>query len=476
MKKILILLFNVIFLISLHAQITNEQQVISNGGNYSEAGGMSLSWTLGETVIATFDNGGMVLTQGFQQPLLLLQGQFVVVPAGWSGISSYVIPDDPAVADIFSPVVSDLVILMDQFGHFYWPETALNTIDADPPVGTGGWVSHYGYKTKFTHQVAVFFEGDPNPDKVVECNPGWTIIPVLSPNNVPTSELFGPLGSNLIICKEIGGSRIYWPSQEIYSLNFLEPGKAYSIALNAAGSLDYSGFDAMPEPLASNIELNQLENNTPWNDVVFTGTSHTIAIERRTLENIPGITAGDYIGAFTQSGICAGLIQYQEGDNNVALTAFGDDQTTASLTEGFVPNEFLNFRMYKPSTGEEFILECTFDQNMPNTDLFASDGLSKIVDITAIATSIEEFTLNDVELYPNPANDRVTVNCIGRISKHTELMIYSIEEGKLVMNKNLVTNRIELDIHNLAQGVYFVKVTDGSHVIVKKLIKHRNNF
>ena len=469
MKKILILLFNIIFLISLHAQITNEQQVISNGGNYSEAGGMSLSWTLGETVIATFENGGMVLTQGFQQPSLLLQGQFVVVPAGWSGISSYVIPDDPAVTDIFAPVVSDLVILMDGFGGVYWPSQGnINTI--------GNWVTHRGYKIKVNQEVAVFFEGDPDPDKVVECNSGWTLIPVLSANNVPTSELFGPLGSNLIICKEIGGNRIYWPSQGIITLNFLQPGKAYSMALNAAGSLDYTGFDAMPEPLASNIELNQLENNTPWNDVIFTGTSHTIAIEHRTLENIPGITAGDYIGAFTQNGMCAGLIQYQEVDDNVALSAFGDDPTTASLTEGFIPNEFLNFRMYKPSTGEEFTLECTFDQNMPNTDLFAFDGLSKIIDITATATSIEEFSLNDVELYPNPANDRVTVNCIGRISKHTELMIYSIEEGKLVMNKYLVTNRIELDIHNLAQGVYFVKVTDGSHVIVKKLIKHRNNF
>jgi hypothetical protein len=469
MKKILILLLNIFFLISLHAQITNEQQVISNGGNYSEAGGMSLSWTLGETVIATFDNGGLVLTQGFQQPLFLLQGQFVVIPAGWSGISSYVIPDDPAVADIFSPVVSDLVILMDGFGGVYWPSQGnINTI--------GNWVTHRGYKVKVNQEVFVFFQGDADANKVVACNAGWTLIPVLSADNVPTTTLFGPFGSNLIICKEIGGSRIYWPSQGIFTLNFLQPGKAYSMALNAAGSLDYTGFDAMPGPLASNIELNQLDNNTPWNDVIMTGTSHTIAIERRTLDNIPGITAGDYIGVFTQNGICAGMIEYQEGEDNVALTAFGDDPTTASLTEGFIPNEFLNFRMYKPTTGEEFTLECTFDQNMPNTDLFAFDGLSKIVDITATATSIEELTLNDVELYPNPANDRVTVNCIGRISKNAELTVYSIEEGKLIMNKRLVSNKIELDIHSMAQGVYFVKVTDGSNVIVKKLIKHRNNF
>ena len=469
MKKIIILLFSVFFLVSVHAQITNEQQVISNGGNYSEAGGMSLSWTLGETVIATFENSGMVLTQGFQQPLLLMQGQFVVIPAGWSGISSYVIPDDPAVANIFAPVVSDLVILMDGFGHVYWPDVGQNTI--------GDWNDHYGYKIKVINQVAVFFGGSPDADQVVNCNAGWTIIPVLSSNNVPTSELFGPLGSNLIICKEIGGNRIYWPSQGIITLNFLLPGKAYSMALSAAGSLDYSGFDApMTQPLASNIELNQLVNNTPWNDIVFTGTSHTIAIERRTLENIENITAGDYIGAFTQNGICAGLIEYQEGEDNVAITAFGDDPTTNSLTEGFIPNEFLNFRMYNPSTGEEFLLTCEFDQNMPNTDLWAFDGLSKIVNITATPVSVPEFSLNDIELYPNPANDMVRINCIGRITKGTELTVYSIDEGRLLIRKNLVTNRIDLDIRSLAQGVYFVKVTDGSNVIVKKLIKNRNTY
>jgi hypothetical protein len=457
MKKIIILLFSVIFLGSLQAQVTNEQQVISSAGNYSEAGGLSLSWTLGETVIATFENGNLILTQGFQQPGLMLAGQYVVVPTGWSGISSYVIPDVPAVATIFAPVVSDLVILMDGFGGVYWPSIPINTI--------GNWNDHHGYKIKVTQQVVVFFEGDEDAN-----------IPVLSMNDVPTASLFGPLGANLIICKEIGGGRIYWPSVGITTLNFLEPGKAYQLALVAPGSINYAGFDAPMGPLASNIELNQLDNNTPWNDVIFTGTSHTIAIESKALENIPGITPGDYFGVFTQKGICAGLIQYQGGQGNVSITAFGDDATTSTLSEGFISEEYMSFRMYRPATAEEFTLEAAFDPTLPNTDIFAGDGLSKIIDITATATSINELSLSDVELYPNPANDRVTINCIGEISKHSELTIYSIGEGKIVMSKTLTTNKVELDINNLAQGVYFVKVTDGNTVIVKKLIKHRNIF
>jgi len=43
-------------------------QVIATAGNYSEAGGISLSWTLGEPVIETATGTGVILTQGFQQP------------------------------------------------------------------------------------------------------------------------------------------------------------------------------------------------------------------------------------------------------------------------------------------------------------------------------------------------------------------------------------------------------------------------
>jgi len=45
-------------------------QVVATAGNYYKdiATGYSVSWTLGEPVIATLTNGNTTLTQGFQQP------------------------------------------------------------------------------------------------------------------------------------------------------------------------------------------------------------------------------------------------------------------------------------------------------------------------------------------------------------------------------------------------------------------------
>lgn len=44
-----------------------QQQVIASGGDQSESETVSISWTLGEVAIGTFENESMIITQGFQQ-------------------------------------------------------------------------------------------------------------------------------------------------------------------------------------------------------------------------------------------------------------------------------------------------------------------------------------------------------------------------------------------------------------------------
>ena len=45
-----------------------ERQVIAASGNFDTTANLQVSWTLGETVIETFSNSSITLTQGFQQP------------------------------------------------------------------------------------------------------------------------------------------------------------------------------------------------------------------------------------------------------------------------------------------------------------------------------------------------------------------------------------------------------------------------
>src|SRR4051794_41049819 len=69
--KILVGLLAVLIRFEAAAQTLNPK-VIATSGGYSTGGSNSLSWTLGETFTLTLQNGSSLLTQGFQQPELLL--------------------------------------------------------------------------------------------------------------------------------------------------------------------------------------------------------------------------------------------------------------------------------------------------------------------------------------------------------------------------------------------------------------------
>jgi hypothetical protein len=71
MKKHLITLAAFAFAGVLKAQTVVPQVVSSSGGSGQNAQG-SLAWTIGEPVTATVSDGTSTLTQGFQQPTLLI--------------------------------------------------------------------------------------------------------------------------------------------------------------------------------------------------------------------------------------------------------------------------------------------------------------------------------------------------------------------------------------------------------------------
>ena len=70
MKRYILIFVTGIFTLSSFAQ-TNKQDVIASAGGYNVNGALSISWTLGETIIPTFQNGDLILTHGFQQQLII---------------------------------------------------------------------------------------------------------------------------------------------------------------------------------------------------------------------------------------------------------------------------------------------------------------------------------------------------------------------------------------------------------------------
>ncbi|HPE33757.1 MAG TPA: cohesin domain-containing protein [Bacteroidales bacterium] len=152
--------------------------------------------------------------------------QLILLPSGWSGISSYLIPSIPAMETIFLPVENTLQMVYN-FTNSYSPVFGIQP--------TMEWDSHSGYFIKVTEPVQLIVCGSEIINREIPLIAGWNLVSVVSNNVHFIDEIM--LGLDVEIVKEAVGYEIYWPAMEIQTLYFFEPGKAYLIKMNSEGTL-----------------------------------------------------------------------------------------------------------------------------------------------------------------------------------------------------------------------------------------------
>jgi len=274
--------------------------------------------------------------------------------------------------------------------------------------------------------------------------------------------LVSGLGGNLAVIKEIGGSKVYWPAFEIFTLSQLIPGMAYYVSMASAGSVTFpvnvaeNGF-IPAEPLQELV--------TPWNEIHRNAESHIFAIE---VQAMADLSQDDIIGIFTPDGICAGNIQIGNTAENLAFYAFADDRFT-SETDGFTDGQPLIYKLFRPSTGSEFNLKITYNTAMPNNDgLFATEGISAIKGISVINTGISQDFAKGLYIYPNPTNDKMTIGGI----KGIEHIIVMNSDGSVLIGLNPKSESYQtLDLSHLSAGFYQVQIRTSEGVITRKVVK-----
>ncbi len=153
-----------------------------------------------------------------------LATQSLDIPAGWSGISSYVLPFDTNIENLMNQVSENLIILQN-FDGAYWPGGNINTLV--------NWNYFSGYSVKMENVSQIVFSGTTPEEKSVNLTEGWNIIPVLSDVPLSIDSLFSDIIIETVIVKEVAGWRVYWPEMNIFSLQELEPGKAYFVLMNS---------------------------------------------------------------------------------------------------------------------------------------------------------------------------------------------------------------------------------------------------
>jgi hypothetical protein len=185
--------------------------------------------------VATILLGPGVFTPGAQSSISSLAGtlyydQVITVLAGWSGISTYLIPQNDSVEILLDPIFEQLVIFLDM-NSIYWPAQEVNSLVT--------WDPNQGYYIKTSAAAQLTITGTEKAEPEVPLSTGWNIMPVLSENPISTiqSTIFSALGTNLVVAREVIGNKVYWPGQNIYSLTTLEPGRSYQILVTTPCTL-----------------------------------------------------------------------------------------------------------------------------------------------------------------------------------------------------------------------------------------------
>ena len=155
-------------------------------------------------------------------------GQTLVMPAGWSGISAYLTPSDPNMVNMFATIQSKLT-MVNNFTNQYAP--GLGVSPSQP------WNSNSGYFIKLTEPAQLQICGQEIQNKVVNLVTGWNLVPVISNDIFILDEILS--GLDFEIVQEAATSNIYWPSMAIQNFYFFEPGKAYLIKMNSPGMITF---------------------------------------------------------------------------------------------------------------------------------------------------------------------------------------------------------------------------------------------
>ena len=173
-------------------------------------------------------------------------------------------------------------------------------------------------------------------------------------------------------------------------------------------------------------------------------------------------------GCFT-SGVPACGVSCGTAPANLTATATAEGNT---LTWSAAP-EALSYSVYRNnSMVANYITGLTYtDTGTGNNDCYTvtaqcivgESGHSNESCVTGID---DRDNRNAVSIYPNPANDRFTINATFPIKRVAVVNLL----GQEVIGQEGAGNHTEINVSKLPNGIYLVKIHDGQNWIVRKII------
>jgi hypothetical protein len=144
--------------------------------------------------------------------------QQMTLPAGWSGLSLYVNPEENDAAAIFEEVIDDVIILVGEAGE---------VLPANNPQQALPWNSRKGYFIKMIEPVSLSIPGAVVINKTINLHAGWNLLPIIIAEPLLPAQLLSQPAGAIKAIKEVAGTGVWWPEKVINTLPVLVPGKSF---------------------------------------------------------------------------------------------------------------------------------------------------------------------------------------------------------------------------------------------------------
>ena len=105
-----------------------------------------------------------------------------------------------------------------------------------------------------------------------------------------------------------------------------------------------------------------------------------------------------------------------------------------------------------------------------NKELYSVNLGGSIFKIAGGVLSVDENQSNNVIIYPNPANDIVSIKLQTQVMEHLKI---SDVKGSILYAETLQSNQKQLNTSSFAKGMYFITITtkQGAKFVKKLMIK-----
>lgn len=406
----------------------------------------------------------------------------------WTLVSSNLVPENPTWKNLTSSVNDSEFRIKDDSGKLYFPKESIN--DLTSLEIKSAYLMYVSKPTKLniqgTEASLGFYDFMFNSGR-------WYMMSYLPQVEQPIATVFNSISSRIILVKNPAG-QVYYPSMSVNDIQTMKPGEGFRIAVNQNLTFKYpapvqkmlvNGDNTLIEKSINSKLLNS-DGKTKYykNNFRATGNSAVWIVSSKEFSE------ADEVAAFTANGLIVGSGVVKEG--KAFLTIWGASNAEGVGQDGADENEKLYLRVWRADKKQEFDLEVVAKADLISgaiAEKFLTYQQDAVWLIEAsrgkIFTGVEDeditFERGNYEVYPNPSSDGIyldklftkliNINGVNSLD-NAKIEVISLTGNQLISidyKEIKETNRIE--VKNLENGVYFIKVSTNSADYYTKLLK-----